>query len=114
MVESIKMCSISLSPDTECALDAIAPPSCETQVQGVPAAELRGEIAPRTARTADPKLGMGPATAVVEAMEEKFVAYTAALVPRFEKPAIVGSRSVTLAFLATQDVFDLVPYIVAQ
>jgi hypothetical protein len=68
---------------------AIAPPPREVHIYAVPSAELRRLVAPRTARAANRQ-------------------------HRLEKPPIVGSRSTVIAFLARQNRFDLIPYVVAQ
>jgi hypothetical protein len=69
--------------------DAFASPARETYVHRVPSTKLHWQIAPRTASASDPQYS-------------------------FEKPAIVHSRSTTVAFLARQDRFDFLPYFVAQ
>lgn len=91
-VQSIRICSTSVSSAiasvTHCQRP-LRPPSGETHVHGVPATEFRRQVAPRAVGAAYPQ-------------------------HRLEEPAIARSRSTSIVFLARQDRFDFLPYVVTQ
>jgi hypothetical protein len=92
MAESMRMCSISVSAASACTTRCQTPlrRQREKRMYTVcPSTKLHWQIAPRTASASDPQYS-------------------------FEKPAIVHSRSTTVAFFARQDRFDFLPYLVAQ